>query len=126
MFQRKESLLTKISLLEDQTIFSEAADFRGELHRVQSSISDMCAKQNKERVTELIDDDNVYEGNIQAKIWAMRKKLAPKTSDQPPTAKKDELGNLVSSKEELENLYLRIYVSRLTPNPVTDEIKEII
>ena len=36
------------------------------------------------------------------------------------------MGNLVSSKEELENLYLRTYVSRLTPNPMTDEIKEII
>ena len=59
-------------------------------------------------------------------IWAMLKKLASKTSDQSPTAIKDKMGNLVSSKEELENLYLRTYVSRLTPNPMTDEIKEII
>ena len=59
-------------------------------------------------------------------IWAMLKKLASKTFYQPPTAMKDEMGNLVSSKEELENLYLRTYVSRLTPNPMTDEIKEII
>ena len=124
LFRRKESLLYDIADLEDQENFVKAAAVRDDLNKVQNSIADICAKQNKAKVAELIDNDDMFEGNTQAKIWAMRRKLAPKTSDQCPTAKKDEFGNLVTSKEELEKLYVQTYISRLSPNPVMEDYKE--
>ena len=46
----------------------------------------------------------------------IEEKLAQKTPVEPPMAKKDSHGNLLSDKSQLENLYLDTYVNRLTPN----------
>ena len=61
----------------------------------------------------------------QVKTWTLRNKLAPKNTIEPPAAKKDLEGNLITKKEDIEELYLKTYESRLKPNPVSDEIKEL-
>ena len=55
----------------------------------------------------------------------MLKKIVPKNTIDPPSAKRDSKGNLVTSKEELEQLYLDTYVKRLSPNPVKEDLKDI-
>ena len=53
------------------------------------------------------------------------KKLAPKNTIDPPAAKKDAKGNLVTDKAGLEKLYLDTDVERLTPNPIKEDFAEI-
>ena len=55
----------------------------------------------------------------------MKKKLAPKTAVDPPAAKLNSKGKLVTNKEELEQLYLDTYIERLTPNPVDEDLEDI-
>ena len=43
----------------------------------------------------------------------------------PPAAKKDEFGNLVTDREELEDLYIPTYQNRLQPNPISDKYVEL-
>ena len=43
----------------------------------------------------------------------------------PPGAKKDEFGNLVTDREELEDLYIPTYQNRLQPNPISDKYVEL-
>ena len=52
-------------------------------------------------------------------------KLTPKKWNDPPAAKKDEDGNLVTDPKDLESLYLKTYKHRLTPNTVLKEFEEL-
>ena len=88
-------------------------------------IGDICAEKNKRLVQEhLGKDDNSIDGFNQAKTWALKKKLSPKNTLDPPAAKKDENGKLVTSKSHLEKLYLKTYQERLQPNIVKPSLKE--
>ena len=46
----------------------------------------------------------IHEGYNQPRIWSLKKKLAPKSCNDPPAAKRDEKGKLVTNKSELEQL----------------------
>ena len=69
--------------------------------------------------------DDVLEGFSHANTWTMMKKLAPKNTFDPPAAKRDTDGNLVTDYEELEELYLDTYENRLKPNPVPEDLIEL-
>ena len=73
-----------------------------------------------------LDDDDGMEGFTQQKTWLLKKKLSPKNKIDPPAAKKDKLGNLVTSKTLLEQLYLDTYVDRLKPNDVEEGYEELL
>ena len=55
----------------------------------------------------------------------MLKKIVQKNTIDPPSAKRGSKGNLVTNKEELEQLYLDTYIERLTPNPVKEDLTDI-
>ena len=44
---------------------------------------------------------------------------------EPPAAKKDAKGNLITSKPSLENLYINTYAERLTPNEVEEGYEDL-
>ena len=62
---------------------------------------------------------------LSGKTWRLKKKLSPKNTIDPPAAKKDEHGNLVTDRVELEDLYLRTYQNRLHPNPISEKYEEL-
>ena len=70
-------------------------------------------------------NSDTYEGFNPIKTLSLKKKLIPKNNIEPPTAKCDRNGNLVTSKVELEKLYLQTYIDRLTPNPIKHELEEL-
>ena len=41
---------------------------------------------------------------------------------EQPTAKKDALGALVTDKDDLEDLYVQTYMSRLSSNPLPEDL----
>ena len=45
-------------------------------------------------------------------MWKIKKRICPRPKD-PPSAKKDEFGNLITAPSALKNLYLQTYKIRL-------------
>ena len=57
-------------------------------------------------------------------MWKVRSKLFPRKID-PPMAKKDVDGNLITGHEALKKLYINTYVQRLEHRKIKIEFKEI-
>ena len=127
LFQRKESLKSLLISTKD----SDSAPIEDELNEVIEEIANMCAEKNKEITQEHLGQNNdTLEGYNAARTWNLKKRLAPKNTIDPPMAKKDLQGNLVTEKNQLEKLYLDTYVDRLKPNKISpglellEEMKE--
>ena len=130
LFDEKESIKSKISELENKDdlcdFFDELFELDEQYDDVVDKISNLCSLKNKELVNEYLGrTKDTLEGFSQVKTWNLRKKLAPKTSIDPPAAKRDATGKLVTDKKELEELYLKTYIDRLTPNPVKEDLEEL-
>ena len=59
-------------------------------------------------------------GFCQLNFWNVKKSLLPKSCD-PPIAKKDENGNLLTTKTCLKKLYMNTYQKRLSPAILQNE-----
>ena len=126
LFQDKESIKIKIAENENDEFHEEAAVLNNKLVDINEKISKLCAAKNKAIVDEYIGPrSDIFEGFSQAKTWNLMKKLSPKNTIDPPAAKKDNLGELVTDQEALETLYLETYKSRLQPNPVSKDMAEL-
>ena len=126
LFQQKESIKIKIAERENDEYFEEAAELKMKLVDINEKISKICAAKNKAIVDEYIGNRNdIFEGFSQVKTWNLMKKLSPKNTIDPPAAKKDSHGKLVTYQEELEDLYIETYKSRLQPNPVSEDMAEL-
>ena len=97
LFEKKEYLKLKISNLQNTSC--DYIDVAEELAEVESKIGKICAEQNKATVEEYL---RPYVDTIDSfsplHTWSMKKKLAPKNVAEPPTAKNDLRGNLVTDK----------------------------
>ena len=68
---------------------------------------------------------NSVDGNFnQARVWKLKNKLLPRPKD-PPMAKKDKTGNLITSQEGIKNLYIEEYKSRLKNRDMKPELLEL-
>ena len=125
LFQQKETLKSQLAEKVNQEDLDDVIKLNQEIDNVSEKIANICAEKNRDIVNEYIGNSNdVLEGFSQAKTWAMKKKLSPKNTVEPPAAKKDDQGNLITGKEALENLYLKTYEDRLQPNPLDDDLIE--
>ena len=105
LFEEKERLKTNIILDDDND--PEYETYNNGLENVLEEIADICAQKNKDIVEEYLGNtDDGLEGFNQAKVWTLKKKLSPKNSEDPPMAKKDKNGTLITDKKLLEKLYL--------------------
>ena len=130
LFDEKEQLRTKIVNIENMPNvcdnLEELLDLEDKYDEVVDKISTLCGSKNKEMVDDYIGrSEDTFEGYSQPKVWSMMKKLAPKNTIDPPAAKRDPSGKLVTDKAELEQLYLDTYVEQLTPNPIKEDFAEI-
>ena len=126
LFQDKESIKIKIAEKENDESFEVVEELKKKLVDINEKISKICAAKNKAIVDEYIGNRNdIFEGFSQAKTWNLMKKLSPKNTIDPPAAKKDNHGELVTDQEELENLYIETYKTRLQPNPVSEDMAEL-
>ena len=58
-------------------------------------------------------------------MWKVKSRLLPRPRD-PPMAKKDRQGNLITSKAGLKKLYLDEYVDRLKHREIKSEYGDIL
>ena len=125
LFKEKEDLKKSLAVFENAGDTFNVTTAKENLEKTMEKIGDICAEKNKRLVQEhLGKDDNSIDGFNQAKTWALKKKLSPKNTLDPPAAKKDETGKLVTSKSQLEKLYLKTYQERLQPNIIKPSLKE--
>ena len=68
---------------------------------------------NANKLTEHLAEMNNLDGTFisQSWLWKLKSKLCPKSQD-PPIAKKDYGGNLVTDPEQLKRLYAETYAHR--------------
>ena len=76
----------------------------------------------KEKVSEMKLADGVFS---QVGFWKIRQKFCPQARD-PPMAKKDENGLLITSPNLLKDLYLRTYKHRLRQRDIKPELMDIL
>ena len=126
LFQEKETIKSKIQQLENKNKYEEIKHLEDSLEKIDEKISNMCADKNKKIVNDYLGKTgDIIEGYNQAKTWGLTKKLSPKNSFDPPCAKRDKNGYLVTEKEALEKLYIETYTERLKPNEVREGFSEL-
>ena len=105
LFAEKESIRSKINNLENSEeteldideVFGLEEDYEETVERISS----LCADRNKKLVDEYLGKTkDTIEGFNQPRIWSLKKKLAPKNSIDPPSAMRDQEGNLVTDKSK--------------------------
>ena len=100
-------------------VVKEAA--QSKIHEIEKAISKLSAERNCQIVKTYIKGLGTSEGNFsQIGMWKLKNKLMPKEMD-PPMAKVDKLGNLITAPEALKNLYLQTYVERLRHREIKDD-----
>ena len=89
------------------------------LKKIEEQIANLTAEENRKKVFEDFGKLSNTDGttNING-IWSLKRKLFPKNSEPIPIAKRNPDGRLISSKNELLNLYLDTYKHRLRHRPI--------
>ena len=102
----KKSLLSNKCMLV-KTIISNL------IENIELELSEMCAEENYKIISKQIKNISNLEGGLsKLKMWQVRKSVSPRAKD-PPMAKHDTSGNLITTKEPLKKLYLETFVDRL-------------
>ena len=80
---------------------------------LEDEIGSKIADKNAAKVKDCVSEFNLAGGKFsQTGLWKLKNKLCPKPHD-PPMAKKDNLGNLVTEPTQLKKLYISHYKHRL-------------
>ena len=125
LFEKKEKLQSLKKQLIGKNEFVKVDVVAVEIDEVVDKLSEAFAQNNKDIIKEYMekDKDGIY-GHNQTRTWKWRKKLCPKDTFDPPAAKKDSEGNLITSRKSLETLYLNTYAERMKPNDVAEGFED--
>ena len=121
LFSEREKLKYKIA---DSTLTeSVLSQSKSKLKDVEARIADINAEKNfntiKDHVKHLVDDTD----NLNCiKMWQLKKKICSKKSD-PPVAKLNEKGELVTEPTQLKKLYENTYKKRLEHRTMKPELE---
>ena len=95
------------------------------LKEMEEAIAIEQSETNAETVKEYVENIETLDGSFsQGGFWKLKSKLCPLTSD-PPMAKYDNNGNLITSHSALKNLYLSTYQNRLRHRDMKPEYLDI-
>ena len=112
-------------LFEKRRLLSNKIDAKSqvELEVVEAKLAEKCAESNYNKIKNEISKIDVDEGGVHSgSLWKLKKKISPRCRD-PPTAMRDESGNLVTSQEAIEKLSLETYKQRLKNRAIKDNLK---
>ena len=89
---------------------------------VEESLTDLTSEKNVKTIKDHLNQLSSENGSFSnLKMWQLKKKLLPREKDLP-MGKKDEKGVLITSHNELLNLYLRTYQHRLRQRDMRPEL----
>ena len=95
------------------------------LKETEEAIATELSSINAETVRQHVGSIENLEGTFsQEGFWKLKRKLCPLSSD-PPMAKYDSMGNLITSHAALKDLYLTTYQNRLQHREMKTEYMDI-
>ena len=95
------------------------------LKEAENKVTVLMGDQNANFVKEQVMQLNSIDGNFsQVRMWKIKNKLFPRPQD-PPMAKRDRGGNLITAPLPLKKLYLETYRERLSHRAIKAEYKDI-
>ena len=104
---------------------SQGIDKSAEIRVIDEEIAKICSAEKITEVRRHISELSNENGRIsQMTMWKVKQKVCPKTVD-PPMAKLDVHGNLVSDPQTLKQLYQETYVHRLRKRNIIADYCEI-
>ena len=116
---------TKKALLKKK---NEGKNWKGEseLEDTDLKIKEKISKNIANKIEINTKESETLDGSFnQLKYWKLKQKLMNKSVD-PPTAKVDALGNVITASEPLKALYLNTYKERLRNREIMSEYEDII
>ena len=115
--------LEKVIITSKCKYESEAAKHK--LEQVEEEIYEKISESNAKLVTEQLSCLDTLDGKFsQIGMWKIKKRICPRPKD-PPTAKKDEFGNLITAPTALKNLYLKTYRNRLEHRKINERYQQL-
>ena len=114
------TLVQKIKKANDEQI----EILKNKLNEIDLDLTLTVAEENKKQVYDNFEKISNTDGTTNNNgIWALKRKLFPKNTENIPIAKKDFNGRLISTQKELICLYLDTYRHRLRHRPIKNEFK---
>ena len=96
-----------------------------EIIRLDEKISEISANRNATIVRDLVKNLDTSAGSFsQLGLWKLKNLLCPTQTD-PPMAKRDSHGNLITAPNLLKKLYLETYKDRLKNREIKSELADI-
>ena len=110
LMNAKQELRAKLKKIVDPVLKNKTEE---NILQIENEISKLCSEKNANIVKEHIAEmSNGSDQICRLNIWRLKKKLCPQNID-PPMAKRDKNGDLVSNPETLKQLYVDTYKDRL-------------
>ena len=98
---------------------------KSKLDEIERDLEDETAKENADKVKKYLESVETLDGNFSnVGFWKMKQKLWPSSCD-PPMAKHDREGNLVTAPGALKNLYLETYRDRLKHRDMNPDLMDV-
>ena len=129
--EKKTEISTKLEEWTKLKIFMKKETCEKSLKKAQKRfeilddfIQKTCSEKNVKMVKDHVSNFTINGQFSQTGLWKLRKKLHPQQLD-PPMAKQDKKGNVITAPALLRNLYLETYVERLSHREMKPEFNDI-
>ena len=111
--------------IDNCTCEMEQKQFEESLKQVEEALAKETAEANTEKIKDYIKSVETLEGRFsQINCWKLKQRLWPQSCD-PPMAKRDEHGNLVTASETIKQLYIKTYKERLQHRLMKPQLMDI-
>ena len=118
----KSKLKIFIQNCEDEKALKQA---NNKLECIDNKIQSLCSARNVKIVEEYLQTINCEGKFSHTGTWKLRKKLHPAKTIDPPMAKLDRRGNIVTAPNLIRKLYLDTYIDRLRQRKMNPELLEV-
>ena len=96
------------------------------LEEIEAELARDLADKNAEFVKDVMENIEEENGRFShTGFWKIKRKLLPTNMD-PPMAKKDNNGNLITAPSTLKKLYLDTYQERLRQREIKEELNDVL
>ena len=107
----------------EEKIIENIRKIEEEISRICSGINSKIVKTHIEELTSGGDASELNRVN-RLNMWRLKQRICPKNIE-PPMAKKDADGKLISNPEKLKTLYLQTYQDRLRHRKIRADYEEV-
>ena len=122
LLNEKSEICKAVSKIEDD---DKIAEMENKLREIDLKIQKIVEDKILENVKNNTNASETLNGNFnQMKLWKLKQKIMKPQKD-PPVAKLDQGGNLITSEGALKSLYIETYRQRLEHKPILKKHQEI-